>query len=213
MLNIEKYKEELENIGVLNPTELAVIDGKPCMCQEAECNMCELRSAEIGCFHKTDNWLFSEYKEPEVDWSKVKVEIMSRETEQILKNQVVIMGMLQDLQDELEPIQNIADTHQLLVDKNNGWIPCNERLPEEGVPVNITYKNSNPPSYYSNIKNNPFTATAISYKNKWYWYSCICLDILNEYGKNEADAVNKDIDIIAWQPLPEPYREEQEDGR
>lgn len=94
---------------------------------------------------------------------------------------------------------------------NNGWIPCNERLPEEGVPVNITYKNSNPPSYYSNIKNIPFTATAISYKNKWYWYSCICLDILNEYGKNEADAVNKDIDIIAWQPLPEPYREEQGD--
>lgn len=93
------------------------------------------------------------------------------------------------------------------------WIPCKERLPEEGVPVNITYKNSNPPSYYSNIKNIPFTATAISYKNKWYWYSCICLDILNEYGKNEADAVNKDIDIIAWQPLPEPYREEQEDGR
>lgn len=136
---------------------------------------------------------------------------MSREIEQILKNQVVIMGMLQDLQDELEPIQNIEDTHQLLVDKNNGWIPCSERLPEEGVPVNITYKNSNPPSYYSNIKNIPFTATAISYKNKWYWYSCICLDILNEYGKNEADAVNKDIDIIAWQPLPEPYREEQED--
>ena len=27
---------------------------------------------------------------------------MSREIEQILKNQVVIMGMLQDLQDELE---------------------------------------------------------------------------------------------------------------
>ena len=52
MLNIEKYKEELENIGVLNPTELAVIDGKPCMCQEAECNMCELRSAEIGCFYR-----------------------------------------------------------------------------------------------------------------------------------------------------------------
>lgn len=23
--------------------------------------------------------------------------------------------------------------------------------------------------------------------------------------------MNKDIDIIAWQPLPEPYREEQED--
>lgn len=101
--------------------------------------------------------------------------------------------------------------NQVDEEHNNGWIPCNERLPEEGVSVNITYKNSNPPSYYSNIKNIPFTATAILYKNKWYWYSCICLNILNEYGKNEADAVNKDIDIIAWQPLPEPYREEQED--
>lgn len=73
MLNIEKYKEELENIGVINPNGLAVIDGKPCMCQEAECNMCELRSEESCCF-RTDNWLFSEYKEPEVDWSKVKVD-------------------------------------------------------------------------------------------------------------------------------------------
>ena len=58
---------------------------------------------------------------------------MSREIEQILKNQVVIMGMLQDLQDELEPIQNIEDTHQLLVDNNNGWIPCSEKLPEPYV--------------------------------------------------------------------------------
>lgn len=72
MLNIEKYKEKLENIGVINPNGLAVIDGKPCMCQEAECNMCELRSEESCCFYKTDNWLFSEYEEPEVDWSKVK---------------------------------------------------------------------------------------------------------------------------------------------
>lgn len=74
MLNIEKYKEELENIGVLNPDTLAVIDGKPCMCQETECDMCELYSEESCCVDRTDNWLFSEYKEPEVDWSKVKVD-------------------------------------------------------------------------------------------------------------------------------------------
>lgn len=83
MLNIEKYKEELENIGVINSNGLAVIDGKPCMCQEAECNMCEFRSEESCCFYKTDNWLFSEYKEPEIDWSKVKVDtpILVRESE------------------------------------------------------------------------------------------------------------------------------------
>lgn len=85
MLNIEKYKEELENIGVLNPDELAVIDGKPCMCQETECNMCELRSVESCCVDRTDNWLFSEYEEePEVDWSKVKVDtpILVKDTEE-----------------------------------------------------------------------------------------------------------------------------------
>lgn len=84
MLNIEKYKEELENIGVLNPYELAVIDGKPCMCQETECNMCELRSVENCCVDRTDNWLFSEYKEPEIDWSKVKVDmpILVKNTEE-----------------------------------------------------------------------------------------------------------------------------------
>ena len=84
MLNIEKYKEELENIGVINPNGLAVIDGKPCMCQEAECNMCELRSEESCCFYKTDNWLFSEYEEPKVDWSKVKVDtpILVKDTEE-----------------------------------------------------------------------------------------------------------------------------------
>ena len=84
MLNIEKYKEELENLGVFNPDILAVIDGKPCMCQETECNMCELYSEESCCVDRTDNWLFSEYKEPEVDWSKVKVDtpILVRELEQ-----------------------------------------------------------------------------------------------------------------------------------
>ena len=74
MLNIEKYKDELENLGVLNPNALAVIDGKPCMCQETKCDMCELYSKESRCVDRTDNLLFSEYKEPEVDWSKVKVD-------------------------------------------------------------------------------------------------------------------------------------------
>ena len=73
MLNIEKYKDKLENLGVLNPDALAVIDGKPCMCQETECDMCELYNAE-SCYVYRDNWLFSEYKEPEIDWSKVKVD-------------------------------------------------------------------------------------------------------------------------------------------
>lgn len=89
---------------------------------------------------------------------------------------------------------------------NNGWIPCSERLPDECVPVNVTWINRNPESYYAKIKDVHFSATAVYYNSKWYWYSSTCVDYLSEYGKNDFDLVDKDIDIIAWQPLPQPYQ-------
>ena len=94
------------------------------------------------------------------------------------------------------------------------WIPVSERLPEDYVPVNITWVNHNPDSYYADIKDVPFTATGICYKGKWYWYSAVCEDYLKEYGERyETDAVDADIEVTAWMPLPEPYREsEVEDG-
>lgn len=82
MLNIEKYKEELENIGVINPNGLAVIDGKPVECSEYHCDECDF-GGKKGCEPYLEEWLFSEYKEPEIDWSKVKVDtpIMVKNTE------------------------------------------------------------------------------------------------------------------------------------
>ena len=89
---------------------------------------------------------------------------------------------------------------------NNGWISCSERFPDECVPVNVTWINRNPESYYAKIKDVPFSETAVYYNSKWYWYSSTCVDYLREYGKNDFDLVDKDIDIIAWQPLPQPYQ-------
>ena len=89
---------------------------------------------------------------------------------------------------------------------SNGWIPCSERLPDECVPVNVTWINRNPESYYAKIKDVPFSATAVYYNSKWYWYSSTCVDYLSEYGKNDFDLVDKDIDIIAWMELPSAYR-------
>ena len=90
--------------------------------------------------------------------------------------------------------------------KNNGWIPCSERLPGECVPVNVTWINRNPESYYAKIKDVPFSATAVYYNSKWYWYSSTCVDYLSEYGNNDFDLVDKDIDIIAWMELPQPFQ-------
>lgn len=91
------------------------------------------------------------------------------------------------------------------------WTPVSEGLPEELVPVNITWVNHEPESYYEDIKDKPFSATGIYYRGKWWWYSATAEDVLAEYGRSEFDRVFDCIEIIAWQPLPSPYREEAEE--
>ena len=90
------------------------------------------------------------------------------------------------------------------------WVPCSLMLPEELVPVNVTWVNRKPASYYEHIKDKPFTATAIHYKGEWYWWSAVCEDLLSETGHNVVDLVHPSIEIVAWQTLPEPYKESEE---
>lgn len=104
-----------------------------------------------------------------------------------------VLEMLEQLQGDLEQDE-----------KENGWIPVDEKLPEECVPVNIVWINRNPETYCSKIKDVPFSATGVYYNGNWYWYSSACVNYLSEYGKCEWDLIDKEVDIIHWQPLPEP---------
>ena len=97
------------------------------------------------------------------------------------------------------------------IDAEPRWIPCGERLPKDLEVVNITWINHRPMTYYADIKDKPFTATAIHYKDKWWWYSPICEDLLAECGKSECDKMDADIEVTAWMPLPEPYKGERRD--
>jgi hypothetical protein len=78
MLNIEKYKEELIKMGVININMLAIEGGKPAICNDnyktkgITCIFCGFKPDR--CADDATSWLFSEYEEPEVDWSKVKVD-------------------------------------------------------------------------------------------------------------------------------------------
>lgn len=85
MLNIEYYKERLVKLGIINPNKLALVQGQPHSCDmNIKCYECLFSRSDSHCSYTALNWLFSEYKEePEVDWSKVKVDtpILVRNTE------------------------------------------------------------------------------------------------------------------------------------
>lgn len=90
---------------------------------------------------------------------------------------------------------------------NEGWIPCSERLPRDLETVIVTWINRNPPSYYKDIKDKPFSDVAYRYDGRWYWWSTNGIEAIKEYGRYELDMVNDGIDIIAWMHMPEPFQE------
>lgn len=89
------------------------------------------------------------------------------------------------------------------------WIPVSEGMPDDLEEVNITFTNLAPEPYYDFIKGKRFTGSAVFYKGEWYWYSSVTVDVLKEYGRYESEKIDEGIKIIAWQPLPEPYKEEE----
>lgn len=86
MLNIEKFKNELVRLGVINVDRLGFYqNGNLTDCNYTHCSNCKkvlMEQANIteeefykeSCRKNILKWLLSEYKEPEVDWSKVKVD-------------------------------------------------------------------------------------------------------------------------------------------
>ena len=91
--------------------------------------------------------------------------------------------------------------------KTGKWIPCSDRLPENIRPVIVTWKNTDPASYYQYIVGKHFTGTACYKNGKWYWYSSTTEDMLAEYGRYDSEEFDEAIECIAWMPLPEPYKE------
>ena len=78
-----------------------------------------------------------------------------------------------------------------------------ERPPEERTLVNVVWVNRVPEPYYKKIKGVPFSDTACFYRGRWYWDSPAVLDLLAEYGEDEIDLVDEEVEITHWMPLPE----------
>lgn len=74
MLNIEKYWDKLIEMKVLNLKDFGLINGELIVCDFKNCPYCEFKNKHDNCDAKVKKWLFAKYKEPEIDWSKVKVD-------------------------------------------------------------------------------------------------------------------------------------------
>lgn len=79
--------------------------------------------------------------------------------------------------------------HAPTIEPERKWIPCSERLPEDGQDVLVTYKTTgkiHPCQYHDDGSRNP-----------WYSYIDQCRAYMNV--------------VLAWMPLPEPYIERREE--
>ena len=113
--------------------------------------------------------------------------------------------------DEKEAFEDEINAEPTIVtERTRKWVPVSERLPEDIRPVIITWKNTDPKSYYQYIVGKHFIGTA-HYKNgNWFWYSSVTEDLLAEYGHCEIEEFDEAIEVVAWMPLPEPYEEDSQ---
>lgn len=108
------------------------------------------------------------------------------------------------------PIKEALYAARKALEQEPRWIPVSEGLPKDIKPVQITWKNNDPETYYQDIKGKHFTGTAHYKDGKWYWYSDVTEDFLAEYGRCDICEFDSAIEVVAWMPMPKPYETESE---
>ena len=111
------------------------------------------------------------------------------------------------------PIKEALYAARKALEQEPRWIPVSEGLPKDIKPVQITWKNNDPETYYQDIKGKHFTGTAHYKDGKWYWYSDVTEDFLAEYGRCDIGEFDSAIEVVAWMPMAEPYETESENEK
>ena len=130
------------------------------------------------------------------------IKIMACEMYAEAQSQGYEVDSIEDFMPEAKAWMNDAPS----ADRPQEWIPCSERLPEDIRPVLVTWKNTDPASYYQYIVGKHYIGTAHYHRGKWYWYSSVTEDLLAEYGKCDSEEFDEAIEAVAWMPLPKPWK-------
>ena len=88
---------------------------------------------------------------------------------------------------------------QTAAEYNNGWIPCSERLPEEGGYYLVTYHGWSNGDYLPKFDDTYVRRLHYQKSERFTgWNHPRCCDDKAENDTNR--------EVIAWQPLPQPYQ-------
>ena len=112
----------------------------------------------------------------------------------IIKDKPKELGQLMAYDKSIKIVQEVAEEY------NNGWIPCSERLPDNDKNEYIVQKTNGFIDILGFTKDayklSRYDFAEYKGKKKHLFYDCD-----SEYGYSEQECE-------AWQPLPEPYKEE-----
>lgn len=111
-----------------------------------------------------------------------------QELEKILEEiDIKISGSMGKKREGLLEARDVIRKHM-----NDGWIPVDERLPEVDADIEEIIEDDDCPEYIVTIRS-ASESTVLKYSPDGAWFD----DNGNVY------------DVIAWRPLPEPYRPER----
>ena len=98
------------------------------------------------------------------------------------------------IKEMIEIVQEVAEEY------NGGWIPCSERLPEESGYYLVTYHDWSDGNFLP--KYDDTYVRRLHYQISEHFVGW-------NYPKNVDDRAENDChkEVIAWQPLPEPFKE------
>lgn len=122
----------------------------------------------------------------------------NREAKERIKSSLSYMESLDADEEEVKDIEALRMAIKAL--EQSEWIPATERLPEETGEYLVSTDNDE-------IFVIPYDEHE---RDFGYWYEEFSEETGGKIGEEWRSADDNCMKVVAWRPLPEPYREEEE---